>query len=289
MTPVSASASPGAPPPPRTFPPKKEKYSLVDIILSFLREKPKDAIKGSGYLAFWANFAAVKANKSIPEGVNRYSFAAGDIKNAISTVEIPEKAHTLWQSFKGFWKVVNDTTAGKIDLATGKKMTWSNVASAVRKPFKDMTTLIGNVSDGIDFSIRYIPSLLTKEAMRVIKGVSFAAVLGGNAVGAGEQIYAINKHKDDSKRVTLYLINLARDVSYVALGAIGLGFVLTATPIVPWMILACLTSGLTFSVSGFFYERIVDPEGEGKNRIPANVAYNTLQMRKGLIPATPIA
>ena len=157
--------------------------------------------------------------------------------------------------------------------------TWTKVADAGRKTFKDTTGLVNACCDGIDYGTKYIP--IDKGAMTWIKGVNFASTLAGSGVAAGEQIYNIATTAQDpeGKKLTLYLINLARDVSYVALGAIGLFFVVTATPIVPWMILACLTSGLALTIGGFFYERLVDPENKGKNLNPAAVVENVVAQR----------
>ena len=80
-------------------------------------------------------------------------------------------------------------------------------------------------------------------------------------------------------QVVFYLMNLARDVSYLALGIIGLSFILTATPIAALPIVTCLTSGLTFTIGGYFYERIFDPENKGKNLKPETVVENYVNQR----------
>jgi hypothetical protein len=155
--------------------------------------------------------------------------------------------------------------------------TWEKVGDACRKTFKDATGLTNGICDSIDFSTKYIQ--YDPEMLRWVKGIGFAATLGGSGVGAAEQMNNLSKSWGDVKKSTLYVINLARDVSYVALGILGLSFILTATPMVTWMILACLTSGLTFTIGGYFYEKIVDPENKGKNLNPAAVVDNVVAQR----------
>jgi phosphate/sulfate permease len=43
---------------------------------------------------------------------------------------------------------------------------------------------------------------------------------------------------------------------------LGLASITGLVVVAPWVILTCLTSGLAFTISSFFYERIVNPEGK---------------------------
>src|SRR5262249_20339857 len=108
----------------------------------------------------------------------------------------------------------------------------------------------------------------------------FAATIGFAGNSFVEQIQHIASTKGiDPKKTMFHLINIARDVSYFALGVMGFGFIITATPLVPWMIVACLTSGLTFSIGGYFYERIYDPEHKGKDLNPNILVENRSNQR----------
>lgn len=273
VTAATPIASAPATDPRRDDPPPRLKYTIVELVLTYLRERVKDVIKGLGYIAFWVN----KAVSHLPESVNRFSLVTGDIKNIISALEAPEKAHKFWNKLKSLVTVVKDRSTGKINSKTRQPTNWYDVGDVAREAFKEGTGLINNVADGIDFSTRYIH--INRDALRCVKGVSFAATLGGSAVTAAEQIQKIRDNhtvvpEKQKSNLTLALINLASAVSYLVLGIIGLYFVLTATPIVVWMLLACLTAGLAFSMTGFFYERIVDPEGKGKNLNPNLVVEN---------------
>ena len=250
------------------FQPKKEEYSVTDIFLELLKSKPRDIIKAFGYSTFWAG----QAIPDLHPNVQHFSFYMGDVKNLLGAIEVPDKANTLWISLKGLWTDVTGLAAGNADATLCK------VGAAARKAIKDTASLTNSVCDGIDFSTKYIQ--IEADVMRWIKGIGFTATLSGAVVGAGEQVQNLTKVQSAmDKEAILYMINLAREVSYVALGAIGLYFVISATPMVPWMILACLTSALSFTIGGFFYERIVDPENKGKNLNPAIVVENVVAQR----------
>jgi hypothetical protein len=247
--------------------PKREEYSIVDIALTFIKEKPRDIVKALGYSTFWAG----QVNPNLHPNVQNFSMSMGDVKNLLGAIEVPDKVNTLWGSFCGLCSDFTNQISGS---ATA---TWEKVGDACRKTFKDATGLTNGICDSIDFSTKYIQ--YDPEMLRWVKGIGFAATLGGSGVGAAEQMNNLSKSWGDVKKSTLYVINLARDVSYVALGILGLSFILTATPMVTWMILACLTSGLTFTIGGYFYEKIVDPENKGKNLNPAAVVDNVVAQR----------
>jgi hypothetical protein len=241
--------------------PKPAEYSITDLVLTFFKEKVKDLAKVGSYLAFWAT----EAMPDLPRNVTKFNFMLRDFKNFVSATEIPEKLHTLAGSV---------TTLGS-DLTSG---TWAKVGLASRKAFKDTMGLINSTADAIDFTSLFVP--LSKETLKWVTTINFAATLGFSGTGAIEQIQNINSMNTvDPKRTTFYMINLARDVSYVALAVIGLAFIFTGTPMVPWMIVACLTSGLSFTIGSYFYERIFDPENKGKNLNPAIVVENFVNQR----------
>lgn len=242
------------------------KYSLVELVLSYIKEKPKDIVKWFGYSAFWVGQAVPEL---LPK-VQPFSLSMGDMKNFLSSIEIPEKAYTSWQSLNGLWMDLTKKASGDINV------TWTKVGNTARKTFKDCAGFTNNICDGIDFSSKYFQ--YSQETLRWMKGVNFTATLTGAGISAAEQIYNISQMQDsDPKRTTFYLINLARDVSYVAVSIIGLSFISTGAP--AWMTLACLTSGLTLSMGSFFYERIVDPENKGKHLNPAYVVEKALAQR----------
>jgi hypothetical protein len=233
-------------------PRKNEKYTLSDVALTFCKEKAKDIAKIGSYTAFWAT----EAMPNLPRQVTKFNHTLRDFKNFVSVTEIPEKTHNLFKAVKDFISATTDK-AGK----------------AARQVFKDAMTFINTIGDTIDFAHIFAP--IRKEVMRVISGVNFAATAAGSGNGVAEQIEKLKvTPATDTKRRNLYGINLARDISYFALGIIGLTFVVTGATFIPWMIVACLTSGLSWTIGGYFYERLADPENKGKNLNPAHVMTN---------------
>lgn len=250
------------------FIPKPDNYSVTDLVLGSFKEKAKDVAKVGSCLIFWV----AEAVPGLPSNVTKFNTTLRDFKNFISVTEIPEKLYKL----SGSLNILTADLTGKFNGAA--EATWMKVGNSARKAFSDTAGLINNTADAIDFTNLFIP--ISKETLRWVSGINFAATLGFAGNDAVEQIENINRQETISpKRTTLYLINLARDVSYVALGVIGLTFILTSTPIVPWMIVACSTSGLLFSISSYFYEKMVDPENKGKNLNPAIVVENLVNQR----------
>jgi hypothetical protein len=253
--------------------PKRGDYSIVELVLAFFKEKVKEIAKTGSYLLFWA----MQAIPNLPPGVTKFNNTLRNFKNFISVTEIPEKLRT--------WSASVSVLA--IDLSTQLNgtatATWEKVGIAARKVFKDSMSLI-SLSDTFEFLSLFIP--ISKEALRCVMGINFAATIGFAGNSLVEHIQNLNSmDKADSKRGTFYLINFARDISYFALGVIGLTFILTGTAIVAWMIFACLTSGLIFSIGSYFYEKIVDPENKGKNLNPAIILQNDVNQRMAQITA----
>ncbi len=247
---------------------KAEEYTTAGIILKFLEEKVKDFAKGIGYLGFWVGQAIPDA----PPQVRSFSTLMGNFKNFVSATEVPKKTSELWDALtgkEGLWTNLTNKVTSQADS------TWGKVGTAAGEVFKKSTSLTNSVVDGIDLSSTFIA--IDAQVMTWLKGFNFAATLGGAGYGAIEQVQKFSAtDKDEVHKQRLYMINLARDVSYAVLGAMGLFFVLTATPIVPWMIVACLTSGLACTLGGYFYEKVYDPEGKGKNLDPDVVIKNNI-------------
>jgi len=258
INPITGVSTAGTLPP---FVPKPDKYSIPDLVLTFFKEKVKDLAKTGSYLAFWAT----QAIPDLPTSVTKFNFLLKDFKNFVSVTEVPEKLCTLGGSVS--------TLVTNLPSATMEK-----VGTAARKVFKDTMSMINSTADTIDFASLFVP--VCKETLRWVSAINCAATAGFAGNGVVEQIQNINgMGKVDPKRTTFYLINLARDVSYLAVGIIGLASVLSIAPIAPWMIVSCLTSGLSFSIGSYFYERIVDPENKGKNLNPAIVIENQINQR----------
>lgn len=224
-----------------------------DIFFSFFKERVKDIAKGVGYATFWT----VKALPTIPAPIKEFGEWMRDVKNFISMTEIPEKIAKVVDSAKKFFE--------KPSVPTGRTAVKENMGFA--NAVLDTVELLGG---------RHILPL-SKETLKCFGAANFGATLVSSGIGAYEHVEKIDKAgPNDEGKVGLWLINLARDVSYVALGAFGLfcffaGF--AAAPFYPVVMVACLTSALTFSIGGYFYERIVNPEGKqnDQNKVIANL------------------
>lgn len=242
--------------------PKPAEYSITDLVLAFFKEKVKDLAKAGAYLSFWVT----QAIPNCPPSVTKFNFMMKDFKNFVSVTEVPEKLCTLKGSIVALMTDLPSAAMGK-------------VTAAARKVFKDTMSIINSTADSIDFASLFIP--LSKETLRWVSGINCVATACFAGNGIVEQVQNIQGlKKNDQKAATFYWINLARDVSYVAVGLIGLTSILALAPVQPWMLVACLTSGLSFSIGSYFYEKINDPENKGKNLNPAIVVENQVNQRR---------
>lgn len=237
---------------------ESERYSTVDIALSLIREKTRDVLKALNYSIVWAG----KVVPDLHPNVKSFGLCLGETKNLLGAVEVPEKAYRFLQ------------TLSNVPFNLDRGVSIGIVARVVLKSAASLTT---SVCEGIEFSTKYIK--YDEGTLRWVKGISFVATLTGSSIGSYEELADLMK-VEGVKNKTFHMINLARDASYAVLGALGLRSTITKTPLEPWMILACLTSGLTFSIGGYFYERIFDPEKEGKNLNPGTVFRNVVRSRQ---------
>jgi hypothetical protein len=267
---TGTSVAPVAVPTAAITPPvyKNPQYSVSEVVLTFFKEQVKNLAKAGSYIAFWTT----EALPDLPKNVTKFNHTLRDFKNFISATEIPEKLYTVLGSASTLATDLADRVNGAASA------TWEKVGTASRKVFKDTMSLIGSTADGIDFTSLFVP--ISKDTLRWISGINFAATIGFAGNGVIEQVQNLSgMDKINPKRTSLYLLNGARDVSYLALGVIGFTSFVTATPLVPWVIVACLTSGLSFTIGSYFYEKTADPENKGKNLNPAIVVENLVKQR----------
>lgn len=231
------------------------------VFWEFLSSKQKDIIKLFGYATGWTS-VSLPSDHPTGQLCGRVSGFMGDTKNLLSAIEIPEKTANLRKAVTDFIAEPSFEGARKVAL-------------------KELTGLINPVCDGIDLSSKFIP--LTSEAMRAVKTINFTATLVGAGNSAVEQVQKINNLEEiDTKKTALHLINIARDVSYVALAVIGLSSIFLGFAAAPWMFLTCLTSGLLFTIGGFFYDRVVvnlDNKHTDLNRENANLIAEVTYLR----------
>ncbi len=251
MNPVS-SISAAAPAAPKYRP---EEYSVSDIVQKFFSEKAKDFSKLLAYTTFWVG----EAMPALPSQAKRFSSTMGDFKNFISLTEVPKKVI----------EVVNTST----------KLWGDRTVNAARSVFDKVTTLTNSVVDSIDFGSRFLP--INEAVMGWLKGVNSVATLGGAGNKAVEHIQKLTQTTEtDTQKRALYVINLAGNVAYIAVGAMGLASFAAGVAIVPAAMVGALTVGLITTITSFVFEKLYDPEGTGKNFNPDAVLHNKLEAKK---------
>ncbi len=209
------------------------------IFKEFMDTQLKNIIKIFGYATGWTS---IYLGKGDPTGelCGRISGHFQQAKRFATAMEIPAKTY-------------------EVGVAVEKLIKTPSLEN-MRNLFLDkLTSLIDPVCNAIEFGNEYLP--LEQGAFTAMKAVNYGSTFIGNTNGIvkeAEKMYGMPEF--DTKKATLHLINIARNVSYVVLGAIGLASVFLGFAAMPWMFLACLTSGLTFTLGGFFYERLVYSE-----------------------------
>lgn len=208
-----------------------------DIFFSFFKEQVNDIAKGVSYATFWI----VKALAPVPYQYKEFGNLMRDVKSFISITEIPDKLNKVITSAKEFFE--NPSTP------TG--------LTAV----KDNMGLANSLLDSIELVGARKIVRLGKGPLEGVVALNHGATLVGSGISAYENVDKIDQAAPtDIQKVGLWLINLARDVSYVAMGAFGLFCFFAGFAATPVVMIACLTSALTFSIGGYFYDRIVNPE-----------------------------
>lgn len=248
---------------PRIHPPvyKPEEYTTAGIILKFFEEKTKDVAKALGYTGFWLG----QAIPGLPPEVKSFSGTMGEIKNFASATEVPKKVVEAGQAYSALSEA----------LATGVR-----VNEAGRKAVTKTTSLVNSVVDGVSLASRFAP--IDTSAMEKLNALNSAATFVGSSVSSYEQQekYQNAVAANETTKAHFYGINFFRDATYAAVGAYGLGCFLTATAVVPWIMVGLLTAGLALTIWGYFYEKSYDPEGTGKNLNPDAVIANQIAKRQ---------
>jgi hypothetical protein len=225
---------------------------FTQLLIDFPLERSKDLVKAFGYTAYWAK----QAFPSLPSTVSNFSFAMSDIKNLLSSFEIPSHVQKLWGTVSDLTAQVNklgDKLGGWRGVA-GRKL----VKDKAPEIFKQFTALIGNIHDGIAYGAKYVE--INKDTMSKISGINSVATLGGCGLGTLEQ--ANKLWSGTAKHSTYTAMGLARDFSYTVVGAFGTYSYFTGATTASWKILACLTSGLVFTIGGHFYKQMYNPEDQ---------------------------
>lgn len=193
--------------------------------------KSKDAPKCVNISTAWAGYVV----EQLPSEFKQMGFFAKDVKNFMSALEIPEKSTKVYEV--------------AVALFQGEK------GSSFSKVIKEGLGLANAMCDSLSLSSRFVPIDTDRVSFA---NHAFTAI--GAGIGVIDDVQNIANCRETDKTV-LYVMNFLRDSSFFVLGVVGLsGFLLFGSASVSLILLTCATSGLLFSVGGFFYERIVDPE-----------------------------
>jgi hypothetical protein len=234
---------------------QNEHYTVADAILKFLAEKTKDVAKVLGYATFWWG----QAQPGLPPEVKSFSVTMGEFKNFVSMTEVPQKTVAAIAAISALW-------ANK---------TWKALGDAFSKSAEWTNAFV----DGIDFGSRFVA--IDTAVMTWLKGISFGATFGNSTKGAWENLQKMGRTAAaETTKTAFFTISFLRDMSYATLGAKGLFCIITATPMVPWIMVGLLTAGLTFTILGYFMERLYDPDNKSKNLNPDIVIANNLVRRR---------
>lgn len=260
MAPPTGSTSNATPPVP-PFVPAAEKYTVGGVILKFFEERGKDVAKALGSIGNWAG----QAVSGLPPEVKTFTTLTGDVKNFLSATEVPKKVSEVWDAAKGLWTDVTDVSGS-----------WTKVGTSARKMIKNTAALTNALFDTVSLGGKFIP--VDAKVMTPLTGINFVATAVGSGLDTVEQAEGLAKAKESEiQKKTLHMINIARNVSYFAIGVLGLFFLISATPVIPWLLAACATSGLLFTIGGYFYEKLYDPDHKGKDLDPAIVIKNRIE------------
>lgn len=219
----------------------------------------KNLVKAFNYTGQWIRYA-VAASPELSQAPHMSEAMATlkqagetgkDIKNLLGVAELPEKAAKLSASVRS--------------LMT--EPSWS----AAAKAGADAGQVVNSLYDGLELGTRFVP--ISSEAMKHITAVNHAATLFSSGHGAVGELskMASNKlaeAKDETEaaqernKLILNMLNVAKLVSYAAVGVMGLTGFFFGVAFAPWAFTAALTSALVFTFGGYFFDRIVDPENK---------------------------
>lgn len=203
--------------------------SMWQIFTEFL--KTKDTPKILNYGVLWS----AQVMPDLPSGVKNFGAFGGDVKNFMSITEVPGKTAELGEALV---KACREPS-----LANGRNI------------IKKGSEFTNSVCDGI----KLVAMRVVGTTVKPVDAISFGATVIGCSNSAIEDVQKISKLPDmNSPQTWVFLLNLGMHLSYISVGVLGLScLALGVAP--PLAMLALLTSGLLFSIGGFFGERMVDP------------------------------
>ncbi len=231
--------------------------TFPDTCRMFVRDQFKNIAKLVNYAIAWTSIA----KPDLSQNVIRFGGMAKDCKNFIGASELPWKLEKMAGAIKAFAQ--NPST------------------HTFRGALRDTSFAINSFFDGTELFTKYFP--IAKERFELIQNVNYVATTCGSINGTVEELEKLStdQAKTRPELARLYVINLAKNVSYLALGVMGVLGAFFGFKTVGWMMLASVTSGLLFTIGGYFYEKIVDPEKRHQNKdaIIINLTVENMGLR----------
>lgn len=227
---------------------------VLDAIADFCSTQYKNIAKLVSSIAKIVELSA--PNTPAGSMAGRVSAIAGDVKNAISVIELPKK---LIEVVKCVEKLTENVQKGNVTEAVCK------IAELI---FKKMAELINALCDGLSLLDRHVVSI-GSPTMKTVKGVGGVATLAGAVYSLiFENIRTLitywrnrNEENADLRPTTPEWVALgfggAQNVFFTVLGSLlvatGLG---AAVLSIPWIIFAFSTAGFACVLTVYFIERI---------------------------------
>lgn len=211
-------------------------YSGSSLLQEAFKSKAKDFFKLGNYGSFWTN----RALSSPSVVLDLFGKDMGHAKNCFGVFEVVKKSPELGSAVLQLASAPSATSACSLLL---KSSDW----------FNSCTDVVSAVN-------RYVPI----SCMRTIGNVNAGATLlfaGSKVKENGTKL--VNAETNQAK--LLHLINLVGALTYAIFGVLTLGALAMGSVVPAVTVISLLTLGTVLSLTGFFYEKVWDPECKNEN------------------------
>lgn len=174
---------------------------------------------------------------------------AGDVKGALSFTCIPKHLSGTIKNTAGFFK--------SWEVHTGLNA------------MGDATSLVGYGSEAATYLHAKEVFSLSDRVLNLIKKIGGPALLLGASWGSYKNCEKVVEEIDPEQKVglfknypkvNLYAMRLAVSVSSVALAILSILSAFFAVEVAPVVLILLATNALVFSITSYFYDKIVEPE-----------------------------
>ena len=209
--------------------------TFFEVAIGVLQDKMKDMGKLVSYTFAWT--AYFNPNSPNVKTYDAVSVAGRTFKNTICLVEIVPTAVTVGSAVSAFFASPSIPNA--------------------RNVWQHATKWVNTAYDGFSVVKEYV-NPLSAEVFKTFTTMHYSATFGGSLNGAIQNLQDIFSMKKPDFNKTAWLgLGVARDVSFITLGALGLAATVGGAVLPPWAMLASVTSGLFFSLTGHFWKELV--------------------------------